>query len=115
LSESGFRFDLASQEAVFAGGSMTTARAIAGLAEGKPLSETGPVVTVATLERVLDRVASLSLAERRTQIAGLPASRADVSPAALATMIAVAEVAGVHTFHHSFYNLRYGIAEDLLH
>jgi len=115
LRESGFRFDLASHDAVFAGGSMTTARAIAGLAEGKLLLEAAPVVTVATLERILDRVASLSLAERRTQIAGLPAARADVFPVALATMLAVAEVAGLRAFHHSFHNLRYGIAEDFLH
>jgi exopolyphosphatase/guanosine-5'-triphosphate,3'-diphosphate pyrophosphatase len=114
LRESGFRFDLANQDAVFAGGSMTTARVIAGLAEGKPLSETAPVVTVATLERILDRVAALPLAERRRQIAGLPAARADVFPAALATMIAVADVAGVRAFHHSFHNLRYGLAEDII-
>jgi len=114
LSESGFRFDLANPDAVFTGGSLTTARAIAGLAEGKPLPETAPIVTVATLERILDRVAALPLVERRTQIAGLPAARADVFPAALATMLAVAEIAGLHAFHHSFYNLRYGLAEELI-
>jgi exopolyphosphatase/guanosine-5'-triphosphate,3'-diphosphate pyrophosphatase len=114
LSESDFRFDLAIQDAVFTGGSLTTARAIAGLAEGKPLPETAPIVTVATLARVLDRVAALPLAERRTQIAGLPAARADVFPAALATMIAVAEVADIHAFHHSFHNLRYGLAEEFI-
>jgi exopolyphosphatase/guanosine-5'-triphosphate,3'-diphosphate pyrophosphatase len=114
LRESGFRFDLASQDAVFTGGSMTTARAIDGLADGKPLSETAPVVTVATLKRILDRVAMLPLAERRQQIAGLPAARADVFPAALTTMIAVAEVAGLRAFHHSFHNLRYGLAAELL-
>jgi len=114
LRESGFRFDLASQDAVFAGGSMTTARAIDGLAEGKPLSETAPFVTVATLKHILDRVAVLPLAERRRQITGLPAARADVFPAALTTMIAVAEVAGVRAFHHSFHNLRYGLATELL-
>jgi len=114
LRESGFRFDLPSHDAVFAGGSMTTARAIAGLAEGKPLPETASIVTVAMLERVLERVAVLPLVERRTQIAGLPPARADVFPTALATMLAVAEVAGLHAFHHSFHNLRYGIAEELI-
>ena len=114
LRESGFRFDLPSNDAVFAGGSMTTARAIAGLGDGKPLPETAPVVAVTTLERILDRVAALPLAERRAQIAGLPPARADVFPAALATMIAVAEVAGIDAFHHSFHNLRYGLAEELI-
>ena len=114
LRECGFRFDLASQDAVFTGGSMTTARAIDGLAEGKPLSETAPIVAVATLERILDRVAALPLAERRRQIAGLPAARADVFPAALTTMIAVAGAAGIRALHHSFHNLRYGIAEDII-
>jgi exopolyphosphatase/guanosine-5'-triphosphate,3'-diphosphate pyrophosphatase len=114
LRESGFRFDLASPDAVFTGGSMTTARVIAGLAEGKPLVETAPFVTVATLKRVLDRVAAYALVERRKQIAGLPAARADVFPTALTTMIAVAEIAGVNAFHHSFHNLRYGLAAELL-
>jgi exopolyphosphatase/guanosine-5'-triphosphate,3'-diphosphate pyrophosphatase len=114
LRESGFRFDLATHDAVFAGGSMTTARAVAGLVEGKPLRETAAIVSVATLERILNRVAALPLAERCPQIAGLPAARADVFPAALATMLAVAEVAGIHAFHHSFHNLRYGIAEELI-
>jgi exopolyphosphatase/guanosine-5'-triphosphate,3'-diphosphate pyrophosphatase len=114
LRESGFRFDLASRDAVFTGGSMTTARAIDGLADGKPLPETAPIVTVATLERILDRVAALPLAERCRQIAGLPAARADVFPVALTTMIAVAKIAGLGTFHHSFHNLRYGLAEELI-
>jgi exopolyphosphatase/guanosine-5'-triphosphate,3'-diphosphate pyrophosphatase len=114
LHESGFRFDLASQDAVFTGGSLTTARAIAGLTEGKSLLETAPIVAVATLTRILDRVAALPLVERRMQIAGLPAARADVFPAALATILAVAEIAGLKAFHHSFYNLRYGLAEELL-
>jgi exopolyphosphatase / guanosine-5'-triphosphate,3'-diphosphate pyrophosphatase len=114
LRESGFRFDLANPDAVFAGGSMTTARVIAGFEAGKPLAETAPIVTVATLQRILDRVAALPLAERRTEIPGLPAARADVFPAALATMIAVSEVAGLSAFHHSFHNLRYGLAAELL-
>ncbi len=114
LRESGFRFDLASPDAVFTGGSMTTVRVIAGLAEGKPLAETAPVVTVATLKRVLDRVAALPLAKRRQEIAGLPTARADVFPAALTTMIAIAEIADVNAFHHSFHNLRYGLASELL-
>jgi exopolyphosphatase / guanosine-5'-triphosphate,3'-diphosphate pyrophosphatase len=37
-----------------------------------------------------------------------------VFPAALTTMIAVAEVAGLRAFHHSFHNLRYGLAAELL-
>ena len=114
LRESGFRFDLDSRDAVFAGGSMTTARIIAGLATGKTLADTTPRVAVGTLRRMLERAAALPLAERRTQIAGLPAARADVFPAALATMLAVAEVAGLRVFHHSFHNLRYGIAVELL-
>jgi exopolyphosphatase/guanosine-5'-triphosphate,3'-diphosphate pyrophosphatase len=114
LRDSGFRFDLTSGEAVFAGGSMTTARIIAGLEAGKALADTAPRVAVETLGRLLDRVAALPLAERRTHIPGLPAARADVFPTALATMIAVAEVARVSAFHHSFYNLRYGLAAELL-
>ena len=40
--------------------------------------------------------------------------RADVFPAALVTLLALAELGAVQAFHHSFRNLRWGVAAEML-
>jgi exopolyphosphatase/guanosine-5'-triphosphate,3'-diphosphate pyrophosphatase len=40
--------------------------------------------------------------------------RADVFPAALATLIAVADLGRFVAYQHSFYNLRFGLADENL-
>jgi exopolyphosphatase/guanosine-5'-triphosphate,3'-diphosphate pyrophosphatase len=99
--------------AVFAGGTMTTARAILGARVGAPLERASPVLAVATLAALLDEVAALPLAQRR-EIPGLSAGRADVFPAALITVLTVAAVGGYHSFQHTFHNLRWGVAAERL-
>jgi exopolyphosphatase/guanosine-5'-triphosphate,3'-diphosphate pyrophosphatase len=113
LAESRFQFTLAGAAAIFAGGTVTTMRAIFAAHHGKALKETSPVVTVAELHALLNRVAPLSLDERK-KVSGLPPTRADVFPTALATILAVAETAGLKEFQHSFYNLRWGLAAEAL-
>ena len=113
LAQSGFRFDLTHRQAVFAGGSMTAVRLIRGAHDGQALAATSPVVAVAELRDLLEKLAPLTLDERK-HFAGLPAGRADVFPTALATMIAVAETGHFEEFHHSLYNLRWGLADDAL-
>jgi exopolyphosphatase/guanosine-5'-triphosphate,3'-diphosphate pyrophosphatase len=113
LAESGFHFTLAGTSAIFAGGSVTTVRAIFAAHHGKAIKEVSPVVTMAELTALLNRVAPLSLEERK-KISGLPPSRADVFPTALATILAMAETAGLKEFRHSFYNLRWGLAAEFL-
>jgi exopolyphosphatase/guanosine-5'-triphosphate,3'-diphosphate pyrophosphatase len=113
LAGSSFPFDLIGPAAVFAGGSMTTTRAILAARTGQSLEASTPRVTVEELREVLARVGSLPLAQRR-QEPGLPAARADIFPTALVTMLTVAEVAGVTAFQHSFYNLRWGVAAEVL-
>ena len=114
LAKSGFRFALpAGSAAVFAGGSVTTVRAIFAERLGRPLAATSPIITVKSLRALLADAAALPLAQRR-KIVGLPAARADVFPAALATAIAIAEAAGIDAYRHSFYNLRFGLADELL-
>ena len=44
----------------------------------------------------------------------LSAARADVFPAALATLIALAELTGCGTLRHSWCSLRHGVAAELL-
>ncbi len=113
LAASDFRFSLTGISAVFSGGSMTTTRAIFAAQRGKNIKEVPSVVTVAELHVLLDQVAPLSLEERK-KIPGLPPTRADVFPTALATILAVAEAAGLKEFQHSFYNLRWGLAVETL-
>ena len=78
--KSGFRFSLpAGTAAVFAGGTITTARAIFAERLGRPLAETSPLIDVAALRALLDETARLPLAAAE-KIPGLPAARADVFP-----------------------------------
>lgn len=114
LANSGFRFDLAGAGAVFAGGSMTSARAIVGAEQGKLLEDSPLEISLDQLSNLLTRLAAMSLEERRRSVPGLPPARADVFPAALATMLAAGRAAGASSFRHSLYNLRHGIAAELL-
>jgi len=113
VAESGFRFDLPCPSAVATGGTASTVRAIHGARTGQPIEQTPTLITVQHLRELLDQLAPLTL-EQRKQIPGMPAARADIFPTALATVVALAETGGLTAFHHSFYNLRYGLAADLL-
>lgn len=110
---SSFLFNVPNAALVGTGGTLTTARAILAARQNLPLEATPPSIAVADLQRLCDDLAALSLADRQ-HIPGLPAARADVFPTALATLIALAEVGGFDTYLHSLYNLRYGLAAELL-
>jgi exopolyphosphatase/guanosine-5'-triphosphate,3'-diphosphate pyrophosphatase len=113
MAESGFRFDLPETTAVATGGTASTARGIYGLRTGRPAEANSSLITVRQLREQLENISALPLEQRR-QVPGLPPERADVYPAALATLIAVAETGGLQSFRHSYYNLRYGLAAELL-
>ncbi|MBI5692687.1 MAG: phosphatase [Verrucomicrobia bacterium] len=99
--------------AIGTGGSVATARAILGASAQCDFADTSPSVTVGELRRLLAWLGALPLDERR-RVPGLPPARADVFPAALATLLAVADCQGCTEFHHSLCNLRYGLAAELL-
>ncbi len=113
LRRSGLRFPVVAPAAVFAGGSMSTVRAIKGARHGLTLEETPALIGTATVHDLLDEVSSLTL-EQRQAIPGLPAARADVFPAALLTMLTVADFCHLDRFHHSLHNLRWGLAAETL-
>ncbi len=113
LKRSGFRFPVIAPAAVFAGGSMSTVRAIKGARHGLTLEDTPAVIGTDTLSQLLDEVAPMTLEERKA-IPGLPAARADVFPAALITIVTVADYAHIERFHHSLHNLRWGLAVEAL-
>jgi exopolyphosphatase/guanosine-5'-triphosphate,3'-diphosphate pyrophosphatase len=95
------------------GGSLTTVRAIRAAAGGVPFGRSDPVLPVGLVEETLGQVGSLNL-EGRRQVPGLAASRADVFPTALATLLALARYGGISAFLHSLRNLRWGAAAELL-
>ena len=114
LMKSGFHFDLPPEAAtVGTGGTLTTARVIAAQREGKTLETADSLLSVAFLQELFVSVSGCDLDERR-RIPGMAAARADVFPAALCTLIAVAELGDFTAYRHSLYNLRWGIADELL-
>ena len=113
LKKSGFRFDLPGAEAVFTGGTLTSVRVMTGALHGVNLEDTPAVVLASTLHALLDEVGPKTLAER-LNIPGMPAARADVFPAALITAVTLAEFGLFERFHHSLYNLRWGLAAQTL-
>ena len=70
------------------------------------------MIEVTALADMLARVGRLDLAARK-KVAGLPPARADVFPAALATLTALADVGQIHAFSHSLRNLRWGVVAEL--
>ncbi len=114
LRRAGFRFDLPpSAEAVFTGGTVTAMRLLKAARHGVALEETPSVIATDSLALLVDELAPLTLPERRA-IPGMPPARADVLPTALVTLLAVAETAALPRFHHSLYNLRWGLAAEAL-
>ena len=113
FKQAGFRFNLSEAEAVFTGGTMTSVRLIKGARHGASLEDTPATIPVDTLSELLDEIGPLTL-DARKEIPGMPAARADVFPAALVTVVTLAEFGGFSRFHHSVYNLRWGLASEAL-
>jgi exopolyphosphatase/guanosine-5'-triphosphate,3'-diphosphate pyrophosphatase len=95
------------------GGTLTTVRAIVAANDGVPVAAADPVISVALLRGILASVGAADL-EARRRIPGLAAERADVFPAALVTLLTLADLGGFDAFRHSFRNLRWGVAAELL-
>lgn len=110
LVASGFAFSLsAGATTIGTGGTVATLRAILAARHGRAFDEADPVLTTTVIEDVLGWLVRRT-ANEPEGIPGLPAARADVFPAALATLLGVADAGGLTSFHHSGYNLRYGLA-----
>jgi exopolyphosphatase/guanosine-5'-triphosphate,3'-diphosphate pyrophosphatase len=100
-------------EAVATGGTISTARAMLAARAGRSFEESDSLISVTQLRNLLASVGGLPLDQRR-ELPGLPAARADVFPAALATLIVVGNVGRFVGFRHSLFNLRYGLAAEAL-
>jgi exopolyphosphatase/guanosine-5'-triphosphate,3'-diphosphate pyrophosphatase len=113
LKQSGFKFAETAPAAVFTGGTMTAVRAIIGAQQQQKMEDAEPVIGTDTLGGMLEYLAPMTL-EQRKAVPGLPAARADIFPSAIVTMLAVANAGHITSFHHSLYNLRWGIAAEAL-
>jgi exopolyphosphatase/guanosine-5'-triphosphate,3'-diphosphate pyrophosphatase len=114
LGNSGFRFDLPQDAvAIGTGGTLTTARAILAECRGKTLATSETLLPVGDLRELLEHVGRCALAERK-KIPAMPPARADVFPTAIATVLTLADVGGISAYWNSLYNLRWGVAAELL-
>lgn len=109
-----FTFDLGPDaEALFIGGTMTSTRFLIAAATGLPPERAPTNLAVSAIEEVFRRIAPMSLEERK-KVPAMPAARADVLPAALATVLTLAKIGRIRNFHTSFHNLRWGVADETL-
>jgi len=93
-----------------AGGAFTVARAILARRAGFIEKEKWPAkMTRTNLALLLDEMAPLDAAAR-ARIPNLTPERADIMPAALATILELLDIAHADHVLHSFNNLRFGVA-----
>jgi exopolyphosphatase/guanosine-5'-triphosphate,3'-diphosphate pyrophosphatase len=95
------------------GGAYTVSRAVLAAKLHSDMEHSSARLERRTLARLKEQLARLPLHER-LNTPHLPAARADILPTALITIDTLLDYAGRDHLTHSFYNLRYGIAADLL-
>ncbi len=113
LKRSSFRFPLVAPPAIFMGGSMNTVRSLKGARHNLSFAESPTLIGIETIAALLDEISQLNLVARQA-LPGMSKARADIFPAALITMLTVADYAHIDRFHHSLHNLRWGLAAEAL-
>ena len=113
LEKSGFDFTPTAQPLIATGGAFTVSRAILAAQSGIDIRQSPPKLERQALDALKQQLAPLPL-HKRLSTPHLPAARADIFPTALVTIDALLQFADRSCLTHSFYNLRYGIAADLL-
>lgn len=113
LAQSNFKFTPKHDPLVATGGAFAVSRAILAAEKGQTIEEHYPILKIEELEQLKEKLCALTLHERMA-VPHLPASRADIIPTALITILALLGHAGRKSLTHSFYNLRYGVAAELL-
>ncbi|CAA6677317.1 MULTISPECIES: phosphatase [unclassified Lentimonas] len=113
LKASGFSFEPCAAPLIVTGGAFTVTRAVLASQIGQTIDDRSPVLHQQEITQLKSKLMQLPLHERMA-VPHLPATRADIIPAALITIDTVLDHAARDTVTHSFYNLRYGIAAELL-
>jgi exopolyphosphatase / guanosine-5'-triphosphate,3'-diphosphate pyrophosphatase len=117
LATCGVDLESGSENLLGTGGAVSCARFLCATGRNRTppenLRETSPRLPRSALEKLCAQVCASTLEERK-RLPGMPPARADIMPAALIVLTTVMESCGAHTLHHSFYNLRFGVAAQLL-
>ena len=113
LMSSDFDFSPAELPLIGTGGAYTVSRAMLAAETDSDIEHSLPQLERSTLSQLKNKLAPLPVRERLS-IPRLPAARADIMPTALITIDALLEVANRSSLTHSLYNLRYGVAANLL-
>ncbi|MDR2982400.1 MAG: hypothetical protein LBV12_09170 [Puniceicoccales bacterium] len=95
------------------GGAFSVARAVEAASTGVTFEKSSPRLAVSSLLSLRNRLIGMTLDERAS-IPALPAGRADILPAALTVLLAVADITETIEFIHSRRNLRYGVAMAMM-
>lgn len=113
ITASGFVFDQPAPLLAGTGGGVTCARFLIEPAPPGVRLTDAAELSRAALQSLCQRLCAAPLVERR-QWPGLPVARADIMPVALLTILTIMDCAGANRLTHSFRNLRYGIAAQIL-
>ncbi|PXA04321.1 phosphatase [Coraliomargarita sinensis] len=113
LAQCDFDFNPKKDPLIATGGAFVVSRAILAAKQGQKIDEHYPVLKVEELKGLKEELCAMPLHERMA-VPHLPASRADIIPTALITILALLHHAGRNSLTHSFCNLRYGMAAELL-
>ena len=73
-----------------------------------------PFLIRTEIKQIADEINSLDLVQRISKFPDLPSDRADVFPSALLVILELLKFWKLTGLNHSFHNLRYGVAEELL-
>ncbi len=113
IQVSGFNFEPLTEPMIGTGGAFSVIRSILAAQAGTTIDKTSSVISKENVIELKATLCSLSLEERKA-LPGLSEARADVMPVALITIDTVLALAVRNSVTHSSYNLRYGIAVELL-
>lgn len=113
LQASGFSFEPRQDPFIATGGAFAITRAMLAAQVDQTIDTYTPIVSKHAINQLKSKLMHLALHERMA-VPHLPATRADIIPTALITIDTVLDYAQRTSVTHSFYNLRYGIAAELL-
>ncbi len=114
LEESGIDWELAAGRPwAGTGGAFTMTRLVRAGVENIGFDQTDPWLGTEAIRETMRHLAGMTL-EERIAVAGLPPNRADIMPISLVPVLEILRLARVDRIMHSFHNLRYGLAAEML-
>ena len=112
IKTSGFILENNGQPLVATSGSLAVAKKL--IFEKSPLNiHESSGIPIKVLRELCKELSNLNLAQRY-KFPGMPASHADILPVALIIFLVIADEVGADRIIHSKFNLRYGLAIQLL-